>query len=146
MSREEIEIGWDDDVLTGELMVSLIGLGSTLSDAQYHLPPAPICRHSSHPDKAELPEWCDSNKPPRWGWDSAPPAYDRRSGLRRHDYLRRMGDPRVWWVSGDVAMHHGSYKSLEGWEEQWRRAVEGSRWTPPAGLVRYAGEAHREPN
>ncbi|KAK4685573.1 hypothetical protein P7C73_g4576, partial [Tremellales sp. Uapishka_1] len=123
MPREEIETWWDDDVLTGELL--------------FCLPPAPQCRGPLD----TLPPYCDPRRPPPWGWRCPPSSPDPRTGLIRHDFLRRMGDKYVWFIKGDLARHSYWFKPLEGYEAEWRERIQGKIWTPPGWLKRYADKA-----
>ncbi|KAL7418343.1 hypothetical protein Q5752_006801 [Cryptotrichosporon argae] len=123
MSREEIEVWWDDDVLTGEIM--------------FCLPSAPHCRPHPH---APQPAFCDPRAPPPLGWYAPPPDPDPRTGLRRHDFGRRMGDRDVWFLKNDVATHSWFFKSDDGYETEWVRTVKGRRWVVPAWLKEFKEE------
>jgi hypothetical protein len=170
MTRHDIEISHDDDVLTGEVMVSVcrspsapflyvrqrLRLKTTAGvDAdmlpQFCLPPAPHCRQSSHTSSPAdtslhspepLPSYCDPHEPPPWGYLAPAPARDPRTGLIRHDFLRHMGDRDVWFIQGDVALHSWYFKSLEGYEAEWEKHIKGKMWAPPAWLKAYSDHYH----
>lgn len=140
MSHDDIKASWDDDVLTGELMVcspfSLLAL-----TPQFGLPSAPHCRPPASDPNATLPSYCDVHAPPPNGYLYPPLAEDPRTGLIRHDWLRRLGDPAVWFVSGDLGWHGWWLKFHEHYERVWRTTVQGRVWSPPAWLEAYADPA-----
>jgi len=131
MSREDIEVWSDDDVLTGEIMVCF--LICLLAYKQYCLPSAPQCLGPGlHPD------YCDPQKPPPWGWKANPPSIDPRTDLVRHEYGRRMGEVNVWFMKGDIALHGWTYKPLKGYEKGMLKMLKGKNWIPPKWLEQYA--------
>ncbi|WOO81125.1 uncharacterized protein LOC62_03G004659 [Vanrija pseudolonga] len=124
MSHDDIKAAWDDD---------------------FGLPPAPHCRPPTHdPNGTSLPSYCDVRRPPPNGYTYSPPATDPRTGLIRHDLLRRLGDPDVWFVSGDLAWHGWWLKFPEYYERMWAKTVEGRMWSPPSWLEQYADPTVRE--
>ena len=135
MSRQDIETWYDDDVLTGELMVSprrwFHDSYCPLLIAQFDLPSAPHCQVSDSTPLSSLPAYCDPHEPPPWGYAPPPPAHDPRTGLYRYDYLRRMGDPARIIVKGDVAMHSWFFKQPGPYEKEWNRKSKGKMWNPP---------------
>lgn len=78
-----------------------------------------------------LPAYCDPKEPPPWGYYPPPPTVDPRTGLYRHDYLRRMGDPDRIIVKGDVATHSWFFKQMGPYEKEWNKKSKGKMWNPP---------------
>ncbi|KAL1411468.1 hypothetical protein Q8F55_002424 [Vanrija albida] len=86
--------------------------------------------------------YCDVRTPPENGWLwPLPRGEDRRTGLIRLDFLRRMGDPAVWLVKGDLAWHGWWLKPHDGYTYYWRKTVQGVVWRPPQWLEKYADPA-----
>ena len=55
-----------------------------------------------------------------------------------------MGDSEVWFIKGDIARHTWWYKTLEGYQQEWRRNVEGKMWVPPKAFAIYEETLQRE--
>ena len=88
------------------------------------------------------PAFCDPHKPPPWGYLPPPPNPDPRTSLLYHDFLRKTGDPKLWWVSGWIATHPS--KLLERYLKEWGRIVEGTMWEPPMKIQSLADPAFHE--